>query len=76
MDATDGGNVQRLTFTDFGLADFRPDWGTSRILIDTDPTTVASCKGGGFNSFVTGATVQQRFATQVDCVNFVRRQVP
>ena len=76
MNSSDGSDVQRLTFTEVGLADFRPDWGTSRILIDTDPTTVASCKDGGFNSFVTRATVQQRFATQVDCVNFVRRQVP
>ncbi len=76
MNSSDGSDVQRLTFTDFGLADFRPDWGTSRILIDTDPTTVASCKDGGWRSFVTMATAQQRFDNQVDCVNFVRRQVP
>ncbi len=31
MDSDDGGNVARLTFTDLGEADFRPDWGTSQI---------------------------------------------
>ncbi len=76
MDSSDGGNVQRLTYTDLGLADFRPDWGTSLILIDTDPPTVASCKDGGWKRFVTVATAQQRFDNQVDCVKYVRRQVP
>jgi len=76
MNSTDGGNVQRLTFTDFGLADFRPDWGTAPILIATAPQTTDECRNGGFRNFVTGENFNQRFVSQVDCVNFVRRQVP
>lgn len=76
MDSSDGGNVERLTFTELGLADLRADWGTAPLLVATAPTTVDSCKDGGWRSFVTPNTFRQRFESQVDCVSFVRRQVP
>lgn len=76
MDSSDGGNVQRLTFTELGLADLRPDWGTAPIQIATAPTTVESCRDAGWRNFVTPNTFNQRFSSQVDCVDFVRRQVP
>jgi len=40
------------------------------------PQTTDACRNGGFRNFVTDGTFNQRFTSQVDCVNFVRRQVP
>ncbi|MDQ3717177.1 MAG: hypothetical protein M3381_14385, partial [Actinomycetota bacterium] len=43
MDATDGGNVERLTFTGLGQADLRSDWGTNTT---TPPDTALTCGPG------------------------------
>lgn len=41
MNATNGGNVKRLTFTGLGQADFRSDWGTNTA---TPPNTALVCR--------------------------------
>lgn len=41
MNATNGGNVKRLTFTGLGQSDFRSDWGTNTA---TPPNTALVCR--------------------------------
>jgi len=52
MDAIDGSNIVRLTFTGLGQADFRPDWGTNTT---TPPDTALVCQPGTSGS---GAAIQ------------------
>jgi Tol biopolymer transport system component len=67
MDATDGGNVTRLTFT-ADRADFRADWGTGQILIDGSPQTKDACKNDGYKAFFR----PRSFKNQGQCVSFVQ----
>jgi Tol biopolymer transport system component len=64
MDADDGSNVQRLTFTRKGQADLRADWGTAPARYGP-PTSKEQCKNGGFAEFQTPA-----FADQGACIDF------
>lgn len=66
MDASDGGNIQRLTFTEMGAADLRSDWGTSPAFYGP-PTQKDLCKNGGWSQF----TVPRTFTDQGDCITFV-----
>ena len=59
MDATNGRNVQRLTFTKKGGADFRPDWGTAPALAQTKD----ACKDEGYKA---------TFKTQGECISSVQ----
>lgn len=66
MNALDGSNVQRLTFTDFGEADLRPDWGTEASFYGP-PTNKNWCKKGSWAQFTTPT-----FESQAECVSFVQ----
>ncbi len=66
MNALDGSNVQRLTFTDLGEADLRSDWGTAPLLARGQPQTADECKDGGWQVF-TGPS----FRNQGECTSFV-----
>lgn len=59
MDAEDGDDVQRLTFTKKGGADFRPDWGTAPALAQTKD----ACKNEGYKA---------TFKTQGECISSVQ----
>jgi len=67
MDAADGANVTRLTFTDLGEADLRADWGTAPPSYGP-PTHKNQCKDGGWAEFLEPRT----FSDQADCVSFVQ----
>lgn len=67
MSAVDGSNVQRLTFTDLGEADLRPDWGTAPNSYGP-PTHMNHCKDGGWQEFL----VPRTFSDQGDCITFVQ----
>ncbi|MBA3747485.1 MAG: hypothetical protein H0W96_08355 [Solirubrobacterales bacterium] len=66
MDAVDGANVTRLTFTRKGEADLRADWGTAAAYYGP-PTDKEQCKQGGWQEFRTPV-----FADQSQCVSFVQ----
>jgi len=66
MDASDGGNVQRITFTDFGEADLRSDWGTYPPYYGP-PFDRVHCADGVWAQF----TVPTTFANQGKCVKYV-----
>ncbi len=67
MDADDGSDVQRITFTEFGQPDLRPDWGTAPLLTGWLPPTADDCKNGGWETFTTPRT----FKNEGECVAFV-----
>lgn len=64
MDATDGGDVSRLTFT--GGADLRADWGIAPAY-DGPPTAKEQCKQGRWEEFGT-----PEFSNQGQCVSYVQ----
>ena len=67
MSSVDGSDVRRLTNTGTGFPDFRADWGTAPIQIDTPPATTDACKDGTWRLY----TAPRQFANQGDCVSFV-----
>ncbi|MDQ3895744.1 MAG: hypothetical protein M3326_00605 [Actinomycetota bacterium] len=70
MDAADGSNVRRITFTGLGQADLRPDWGTAPLLARGQPQTSDECKNGGWQAF-SGPS----FENQGACTSFVEANV-
>ena len=67
MSAVDGSDVVRLTFTDLGEADLRPDWGTAPLLTEAVPQSAEACRKDGFSDF----TTPRSFENQGECVAFV-----
>lgn len=67
MSAVDGSTVQRLTFTDLGEADLRPDWGTAPNSYGP-PSHKNQCKDGGWRQFL----VPRTFSDQGDCIDYVQ----
>ena len=67
MNAGDGSDVTRLTFTGLGEADLRADWGTGDAFTGP-PTNKEWCKkkGGGWEQFTNPS-----FPSQAECVSFV-----
>ena len=65
MSAVDGSDVTRLTFTELGEADLRPDWGTNAAYTGP-PFHKNHCKDGGWQQFTSPA-----FVDQGECVEFV-----
>ncbi len=70
MSAVDGSDVHRLTFTDLGEADLRPDWGTAPDSYGP-PTHKNQCKDGGWEAFL----VPRTFSDQGDCIDYVQTGV-
>ena len=56
----------RLTFTGFGEADLRADWGTGQILVDGPPRSKDDCKNDGWKRFFRPV----KFKNQGACVSY------
>jgi Tol biopolymer transport system component len=66
MDATDGSNVKRLTFTGLGQADLRSDWGTNTT---TPPDSALTCQPGTNGS---GSPILICNVSDTDGIRFVQ----
>lgn len=66
MDSDDGGDVEHLTFTDLGEADFRADWGTSPA--HSNPFHRSHCKDGTWAEFTSPS-----FSNQGEWVSHVEQ---